>query len=334
VRDGHLSPADLKKLQRGYYEDLGDVTRFNSELWRIYGGRPKDWDKLHNTRPRTDGIALEFIPSTEHVFKGARQVINSHGMRDREYALERGPDTFRIGLVGASHDMGSGVNDNETYENLVEDRLNRELGPRTGKKFEILNFSLGGYSPTQKLAVVEQKMLQFQPDVVLYVANNQEFEWVFEPLEHLVNNRLLDQFPFIRNALDQTGIKAEAGKPLPQKIVRENKLAPFAEDTLRAVLDRFRDQATSRGIRPALVLLEIPDDDLSRAEIFDRLLKLGQSVRLPVLDLQGSFAGVKDRKSLWIAPWDSHTNAEGHRLLAERLYALLLKNGLVPAEGP
>jgi hypothetical protein len=186
----------------------------------------------------------------------------------------------------------------------------------------------------QRKRVIEQKILQFRPDVVLYVANNQELEWVFEPLEHLVNNRLLDQFPFIRNALDRTGIRAEAGKPLPQKIVRENKLAPFAEDTLRAVLERFRDQTTPRGIRPALVLLEIPDDDPSRAEIFDRLLKLGLSVRLPVLDLQGSFAGVRDRKALWIAPWDSHTNAEGHRLLAERLYTLLLKEGLVPKQAP
>ena len=40
--------------------------------------------------------------------------------------------------------------------------------------------------------------------------------------------------------------------------------------------------------------------------------------------------GVADRSTLWIAPWDAHTNAAGHRMLADRLYALLLEQGLVP----
>ena len=334
VREGHLNPADLKKLQRGYYEDLGDVTRFNKELSIMYGGRPRDWNESPQTRERNDGIGLEFIPSTAQVFKGALRTINGQGLRDREYTLERGPDTFRIALVGASHDMGAGVKDGETYENLVEDRLNRELGPRTGKKFEILNFSHGGYSPTQKLSVIEQRTFQFQPDVILYVASSQEFEWTFYSLPHLVKNQLLDQFPYIKSAMERAGIKAEATKPLPERIVLESKLAPFAEDALRTILERFRDGASSRGIRPAFVLLEIPDDSPSRAKSFDRVVALGQSAKLPVLDLQGSFAGVKKRKSLWIAPWDSHTNAEGHRLLADRLYSVLLKQALVPTNFP
>lgn len=332
VSGRRLNPADSKKLQRGYYEDLGDVTRFNSELWAMYGGRPKGWDDAILSRPRDDGIGFGFIPSTKAVFKGSLQTINSHGMRDREYTLERGTNTFRIALVGASHDAGSGVKDEETYENLVEDRLNRELGAQTGKKFEILNFSHGGYDPTQKLSVIEQQVFRFHPDVVLYVANSSELAWTFKSVPRIVKNQLLDQFPFIKSAMDRADIKVEAGKPLPKKIVLDSKLAPYAEDTLRAVLSTFRDHALSRGIRPALVLLEIPDDSSSREKSFDRLVELAQSAKLPVLDLQGSFAGVRDRKLLWIAPWDSHTNPEGHRLLADRLHSLLVKEGLVPTE--
>ena len=332
VREGHLNPGDMKKLQRGYYEDLGDVTRFNTELWVMYGGRPKGWNDSPQTRDLNDATGGEFIPSTAEVFKGAMRTINSHGMRDREYTLERGPDTFRIALVGASHDMGSGVKDDETYENVVEDRLNRELGPRTGKKFEILNFSQGGLSPTQKLAVIEQRVFRFQPDVVLYVAYSQEFEWMFHSVPHLVKNQLLDQFPFVKSAMDRAGIKVEPGTPLPAKVVLDSKLAPFAEDGVRTILERFRDRVSSRGIRPALILIETPDDSASRPKNFDRLVGLGQSAKLPILDLQGSFAGVKDRKSLWIAPWDTHSNAEGQRLLADRLYSVLLKERLVPTE--
>jgi hypothetical protein len=334
MREGRLNQADMRKLQRGYYEDLGDVTRFDGELWVMYGGRPKGWNDSPQTRELSDATGGDFIPSTAEVFKGALRTINSHGMRDREYPLERGPDTFRIALIGASHDMGSGVKDDETYENVVEDRLNRELGTRTGKKFEILNFSQGGFTPTQKLAVIEQRMFRFKPDVILYVAYSEEYAWTFRSVPHLVKNQLLDQFPFIKSAMDRAGIQAEPGKPMPESMVLNSKLASYSEEALRAIVERFRDGTLSHDARPALVLIETPDDSLSRSREFDRLVRLGQAAKVPVLDLQGSFAGVKDRKSLWITPWDTHSNATGHRLLADRLYSLLLKERLVPTEAP
>ena len=331
ISDRRFSHADTRKLQRGYYEDLGDVTRFSDgELTVMYGGRPKGWNDSPQTRELNDATGGDFIPSTAQVFKGALRTINSHGMRDREYALERSPDTFRIALIGASHDMGSGVKDDETYENLVEDRLNRELGPKTRKKYELLNFSQGGLGPTQKLAVIEQRIFRFKPDLILYVAYSEEYAWAFRSVPHLLKNNLLDQFPFIKNAIDRAGIKVEPGSPPVENIVLSSKLAPYAEDAIRAILERFRDGALSRSIRPAMVLIETADDNPSRPKDFDRLLQLGQGAKLPVLDLQGSFAEVKDRKSLWIAPWDTHSNAKGHRLLAEKLYPLLLKEGLVP----
>ena len=333
VGHGVLNAADSKKLQRGYYEDLGDVTRFNGELWNLYGGTPKSWGDTKLTRVRTDAIGVEFVPSTSEIYKGVMRTINSYGLRDREYALERAPNTFRIALIGASHDEGAGVRDDETYENVVEDRLNRELGPRTGLKYEVLNFSHGGFNLVQKIAVIEQRMLPLKPDLVLYVAHSYELDWAFKSIDHLVKYRLLDQFPFVGSALGRAGIKLEAGKPLPEeKSILESKLAPYAEDALRAVLERLRNDTVARGMGAALVLLEIPQDTPLRDKFFVQLAGLGQSVKLPVLDLRGSFPGVENRKLLCIAEWDCHTNAQGHRMIADRLYSLLLGARLVPMD--
>ena len=170
--------------------------------------------------------------------------------------------------------------------------------------------------------------------MILYVAHSGELGIVFRHVQHLVDHNLLNEFPFINRAMERAGIKVEAGKALPAKFILRDKLAPFAEDTLRAVLQRFRDGALSKGIRPALVLLEIPSDSPSRPKSFDRLLSIGESIKLPVLDLQGSFSSKLERNSLWIAPWDDHTNAEGHRLLADRLFSLLLKERLIPTQAP
>ena len=38
-----LSDREAALLQRGYYEDLIGVNRFNSQLWEIYSKRPSDW---------------------------------------------------------------------------------------------------------------------------------------------------------------------------------------------------------------------------------------------------------------------------------------------------
>jgi hypothetical protein len=327
-----LNTGDTKKLQRGYYEDLADAARFNPELSVVYGNRPKDWGEARQSRTRNDAIGVEFIPSTQGMFKGALQTINSYGLRDREYTLVPGPDTFRIALIGSSHDMGAGVKDNETYENVVEDRLNRELGPRTGKKYEILNFSNGGYDPTAKLAVIEQKVFALKPDLVIYVAYSVEFDWAFRSLPNLIKYHVLDQYPFMTKALQQAGVTLEAGKPPPEAILLESRLAPYAEDTVRAILERFRDDVTAQGARPAVVLMDTPDDSATRSKTFDRIVQLTQSVKLPIMDLQGAYAGVKDRKSLWIVPWDSHVNATGHQLLADRLYDHLIHQNMVPTE--
>jgi hypothetical protein len=144
---------------------------------------------------------MDLMPSTAATFKGATRTVNSHGMRDREYSVVPGPDTFRIALIGSSHDMGEGVEDDQTYENLAEDRLNAELGPRTGLTYEILNFSRGAITPTQKLAMVEKRMLAFEPDLILYAATNREIFSMFElaQIQHLAQHGLIDEFPYVRS---------------------------------------------------------------------------------------------------------------------------------------
>jgi lysophospholipase L1-like esterase len=54
-------------------------------------------------------------------------------------------------------------------------------------------------------------------------------------------------------------------------------------------------------------------------------LRLAKAAKLEVIDLSPAFDSVVDRNTLMLAKWDQHTNALGHRLLADKLY-----QGLVP----
>jgi hypothetical protein len=70
-------------------------------------------------------------------------------------------------LVGASHDLGSGVKVDETYENVVEDRLNDEPPDSHYSRYEILNMSVGMSGLFQRLLRLEQQGFQFKPDAVI-----------------------------------------------------------------------------------------------------------------------------------------------------------------------
>jgi hypothetical protein len=86
LTENRLSDREAALLQRGYYEDLVGVNRFNSQLWEIYSKRPSDWPTLTETeaaRQTGDNLIVELVPSTTINFHGEKMSINRWGMRDR-----------------------------------------------------------------------------------------------------------------------------------------------------------------------------------------------------------------------------------------------------------
>jgi lysophospholipase L1-like esterase len=60
------------------------------------------------------------------------------------------------------------------------------------------------------------------------------------------------------------------------------------------------------------------------APVRDQILALAAEAGFPVLDLSGVFH-YRGRENLWIAENDAHPNALGSRLVADKLYTLLLE---------
>ena len=328
LRDRGLNRADVEDLHRGYYEDLGDVTRFDNELWRMYGLAPKDWGReMPTLSVRPNSFIYEHLPNQQGILKGSVFSTNSHGMRDREYSREKPPGTFRIALFGASHDAGSGVADGQTYEAVAESLLNS--GGDGATRVELLNFATAGYCPILKLACAEERLPAFRPDIALWVVNSFEFAWTFFKLEEVMKHGQLSDYPFLVAAMRREGLDPD-GPPIRQMVL-ERRLAPQAPVVLEVMLDRFANAAREMGVRPIVVLAEYPIDE-KRPIVFDQIAAFATNARMEVLDLYGALSGVRERETLWVAPWDSHTNASGHRLIGERLAFDLVKGGFVPAE--
>ncbi|HXK26221.1 MAG TPA: GDSL-type esterase/lipase family protein [Myxococcota bacterium] len=89
--------------------------------------------------------------------------INADGFRGRAYAPTPAPDVFRIVVLGASTTFGWGVREGETWPA----RLERILDGRDGRRVEVLNLAVNGYNPYNEAALLADRGLAYQPDLVL-----------------------------------------------------------------------------------------------------------------------------------------------------------------------
>ena len=332
ISERKLNEADKSRSQLGYYESLSDTKRLSDEFgWRIFRTEPQDWVRRPVLRAVSGTFPYEhYEASSRYIYNGVVESINSRGMKDREYTIQLPERTFRIGLVGASNDAGWHVRVDETYENVVEDRLNRELAPVVGTRFEILNFSRWGYDPVEKLAMIEHTVLKYQPHVIIYVANNREARWMFRTVPRLVGNGDITKYPFLTKAMERANVIIGAEQKPPELSWLRPELVPYAEEALLAILKRVRLQCDSRGIRPVLAVLPTLDNGKVRPKVLQVALYLGRDAGLSVIDLFGDISEVEDMDSLQVAPWDPHFNPAGHRLVADRLYQQLLEQKIVP----
>jgi len=124
-------------------------------------------------------LGWRFIPNSDHIVTGdywyAREFspevkINSHGFRDFERSMEKDKNTVRIALLGDSMISARQVDFEKTAGQLLEKRLNKEFGAKTGKKYEVLNFGVDGYGVDQIILNWDTYAYKFKPDFVfLYV---------------------------------------------------------------------------------------------------------------------------------------------------------------------
>jgi hypothetical protein len=325
-----LSDREAVLLQRGYYEDLVGVDRFNSQLWEIYTKRPSDWPSIMETevaRPTGDNLMVELTPSTTINFQGALLSTNRWGMRDREYERTPQPDTYRIALTGPSFVMGSGVSNDEVFESLLEDRLNRENGGNAYARYEILNFAVPGYSAMQNLMVLEQKGFSFQPDALFFIAHQREEEDTVRYLADRISVGAELPYADLMELARQAGADAAA-----TRVENERRLRPLGSEILAWTYGRVVDTARANGVLSVWIFVPTLENPL-REETVNHLARLARESGFVVLDLSDAFDH-QDVESLVVAYWDKHPNAAGHRLLAERLYqALREQQNAIPLFG-
>jgi len=336
-----LNARDAALRHRGYYEQL-QAGGQNQQLLTTRRDRDDQWEDLSNTgllRVRRDLLLRDLAPSRSVVWNGNRFSTNRWGMRDRDYDRVRPPGTLRIAILGASHVMGNGVPDGATFESLVEERLNRDLGGPL-RRFELLNFAVDGYNLAQQVAMLEDRVLRFSPDIVIathYVRGQMMAERYIAKLVtadvpvpagrlsdllsradllHVDRGNLPVPFPATRRAAKWLGVSVRM--PTAELEARARRISG---DLVALSFDRFAEVTSAHGITPIVLALNAVIEDVP-PDVPDRALIDRRGIAL--FNLFDVFPPDK-RASLRVAAWDDHPNVAGHRLIADRLYEELAR---------
>ena len=236
-------------------------------------------------------------------------------MRDREYALHPAPGSYRVAVLGSSVVMGQGVGDDETFESLVEDRLNRAA--ESPRRYEFLNFAVSGYKPLQQLVVLQKKVVHVRSTCCFLHCDRRG------TYASGVVSGGGDPEPGADSLCTPDRIATRSGvETTTDETVAQQRLKPHCWDLLRWMYREFAAESLRQGARPVWIYL--PGFTEEATPDYQKARQLAAEEGFTTLDLFGSYEGY-DRKSLGLAEWDDHPNAIGHRSIAERLHAVLLE---------
>jgi alginate O-acetyltransferase complex protein AlgI len=321
-----LSSRDADLLLRGYYEDLVGVNRFNTELWEVYNNRPSDWPLIQNTEAAHMGSGMQLIvlnPSVSIDFHGARFTTNSWGMRDKDYDKVPAVGTYRIALLGPSFVMGSGVADQETFEWLLEDRVNADNTNNAINKYEILNFGNAGDSVIEEMDSLETRVMAFQPDALFIVAHQAEMSILIRNLA----NHFAEGTDIPYDFLVEIGRKAGVDSSLPETEI-ERRLQPYREELTQQTYKHITQLAENQGIPAIWIFMPTPEENLPEADI-SSLFKIAEDAGFQIVSLRDLYDG-QDLDRLIVAEWDRHPNAIAHKMIADLMYQRIFVSGLIP----
>ena len=110
--------------------------------------------------------------------------INSLGYRDNEFAISKLNNTKRILIMGDSFTFGHGVENDETFSEQLEKKINEF----SNIKYEVINAGYAsGQSPDEAYVYLKKKGLQLNPDIIILVvfpgndiSDINEHEWIID----------------------------------------------------------------------------------------------------------------------------------------------------------
>jgi len=290
---------------------LGYNTVYDIEMTRYAMNVKEDSDN-----PR---IGHVHKPGSEMELMDVNVSINSDGLRDGEYLVEKG-DAYRIIFLGDSLTFGWGVEQEDTFGYILEEEIGKNAPT------EIINFGTGNYNTEQEVNLFFEKGVKYNPDkvVLFYFINDAEVTPAKSGLWFLGHSHLISFYWSRINSL--------MNNLFPSKSFKDYYSALYMDDqegwiNSKNALLELRDYCRENGIALQVVLLpELHDtDNVIFGEVYDKISLFLAESGIEYMSLAKLFSDHGDQIELWVSYDDAHPNKLAHGTIAESLVEFISK---------
>ncbi|TFG77882.1 MAG: SGNH/GDSL hydrolase family protein [Thermodesulfobacteriales bacterium] len=262
-------------------------------------------------------VVYEFKPEIDSYFKLADFKTNSRGLRDKEYSLEKPANTFRVAVIGGSFTVPAGVEIDEAFHSILEDRFNKE---NPDFNYEFINFGVSGYRINNKIATLEHKALKYNPDLILFILDGSQFtedeEKEFKPKSQ--KNQFFQSFTY--KLISKNKLFTQDNKD--QEFLDEHKTGL---DQFNLELQKLSNISQKNNVPICVVVL---DHDYSHYEMSKEIKRLVENNNLYYSNTIASFQDI-DISELTIYKIDIHPNSKANQIFADSIYMDLKNQSLI-----
>ena len=311
----------------------------------------------------TRNVPLPNLKPGKTMYSGYVAYINKYGFRNKDIELVKPDDVFRIMAIGGSFVACVDVADEDTWEVLLEKRLQGLPGKRD---YEVINLGGGGRNIDHTLSALIDEAVKFNPDcVIIFSAYNnhsmlnatqkQTLSWKISNILYDVslfyamlreklsltlykdNNYYLYNYNLIISEASVDSLMSFYGKRLEEihTVCRENgiklilglqpEFIPLGLKNLQHIGDEKEMKKLDKKIRQKKQLSYYEFEYYVQSRFNLEMEKIAKKKNISLFDGVSIFP---ENKYAYFHD-QIHLSPKGTALLAETLYQFLLKNNII-----
>lgn len=285
------------------------------------------WKSIVHRRSLIPGLDYELKPNVHRSVNGMLVETNSLGLRDREPLENLGPRDVRIAAVGDSLTFGTRVSGEEAWPNALE-RLLASSSDETGRRFDVVNLGVSGYSAQDEALVVRHKALALSPRLLIvgYYLNDPETEPVQQLHQHFRAAQAWEHSALLRWIAFRARMRAQdrlGGGDVLRYLHRDPR---SWESAVRAFAD-IAEATSERCVKVLFVVLPTLRgfdrwEDYPYADLHAQAIEAARAAGFATLDVLPAWRQ-SGRRPAELRADEEHPNAAGHAWIAAAILAQL-----------
>ncbi|QQG43491.1 MAG: SGNH/GDSL hydrolase family protein [Candidatus Daviesbacteria bacterium] len=247
--------------------------------------------------------------------------LNKFGYRDRDFTIQKRPETYRIYTLGDSYTYGWYIdNPAQSFPKVLEKKLQQEFG---ADAVEVINAAKPGFNFAAEVERFENEGVLFNPDLTVIGINildlaGKEFPPHFIKNE-VIRNLKLYQITF--GNLERARVARETDREIKSIYTDNSKALQKAEQLLK----KNKKLTEEKGGELMLVVFpqynpSNPNEQYKYPQYHEQIKKLAKKYNVQIVDLFDVFSTYQNKSNLVLNPVDPHPSALADKLAGEYIY--------------